>query len=247
MIVYANKTGSGVMAVVGYAASAEGWACIEKTWTETLELYGVHELPLNAYRNWPEQKRTEFLETLIDIVRKHTSFGVASILRVEDYEGCAPDWFQWENEHPYYFAFQLFFDMFLGTVEKLPDPPLPPGEQLTFVLDQNEFMQRSAGIFLQLKALRDHHDRMGTITFKSRKDCSLLQAVDLTASLVQSEVSQSPRRQPDRDWAQEMRQRYNVIMGVYDRHNIPGLVQRIMATKLKAASANFGPGMRVVV
>ena len=37
-----------------------------------------------------------------------------------------------------------------------------------------------------------------------------------------------------------MRQRYNLIMGIYNRENIAGLVQRIMAAKLKAASANFG-------
>jgi hypothetical protein len=248
MIVYANKTGAEVIAVVGYAASAGDWACIEEMWRQTLDRYGIHELQMSSvYQDWPEQKRREFMEALILIIRKGTSFGVASVLNVKDYEAYAPDWFQWENEHPYYFAFQLFFDMFLGTVEKLPDPPLLPSEKLTFILDQNEFMQRSAGTFLQLKALRDTHDRMGTITFQSRKDCPLLQAADLVARLIHEIVSRSPRSQLDREWAQEMRQRYNLIMGVYNRENIPGLVQRIMAAKLKAASANFGQAMRVVV
>ena len=240
MIVYANKTGADVIAVVGYAASPGDWACIENMWTDMLDLYGVRELHMNsACQDWPEQKRKELLEALIQIIRKGTSFGVASVLNVQDYESYAPDWFQWENEHPYYFAFQLFFDMFLGTVEKLPDPPLPPGEKLTFILDQNEFMQRAAGTFQQLKALRDTHDRMGTITFQSRKDCPLLQAADLVAGLIRDTVSRSPRSQADREWTQEMRQRYNLVMGVYNRENIPGLVQRIMAAKLKAASANF--------
>jgi hypothetical protein len=255
MIVYANKNGVDVIAIAGYAASAGDWACIEKMWTQTLNLYGVHELHTRSvrreeefpYPDWPEQKRREFLEALIQIIREHTSFGVASVLSVQDYERYAPDWFQWENEHPYYFAFQLFFDMFLGTVEKLVDPPLPPGEKLTFVLDQNEFMQRSAGTFLQLKALRDTHDRMGTITFKSRKDCPLLQIADLIACLMQDAVSRRAPNQPEREWAQEMRQRYNLIIGTYNRENIPGLVHRIMAAKLKAASASFGQAMRVVV
>jgi hypothetical protein len=169
------------------------------------------------------------------------------VLSVQDYEKFAPDWFQRENEHPYHFVFQLFFDMLLGTLEKLLDPPLPPRQKLTFVLDQNEFMQKSAGTFLQLKALRDTHGRMGTITFKSRKDCPLLQATDLIACLIQDAVSRRAANQPEREWAQEMRQRYNLIMGVYNRENIPGLVQRIMAAKLKAASASFGQAMRVVV
>jgi hypothetical protein len=254
MIVYANKTGAEVIAVVGYAASAGDWASIERMWTETLDHYGVSEFETRSmvreyecpYAAWPEEKRQEFLEALIQIIRKHTSFGVASVLSVHDYERHAPDWFRWENEHPYYFAFQLFFDMFLGTVEKLPQPPLPPDEQLTFILDQNEFMQKSAGTFLQLKALRDTHDRMGTITFQSRKDCPLLQAADLISCLIQDAVSRSPRNQPDREWAQEVRQRYNLIMGVYNRENIAGLVQRIMAAKLKAASANLEQGMRAV-
>src|SRR5205823_14793114 len=98
-----------------------------------------------------------------------------------------------------------------------------------------------------LKALRDTHDRMGTITFKSRKDCPLLQIADLIACLMQDAVSRRAPNQPERQWAQEMRQRYNLIMGVYNRENIPGLVQRIMAAKLKAASASFGQAMRVVV
>jgi hypothetical protein len=255
MIVYANKNGADVIAIAGYAASAGDWTCIEKMWTQTLNLYGVHEPQTRSvhreegfpYPEWPEQKRGEFLEALIQIIREHTLFGVASVLNVQDYERYAPDWFQWENEHPYYFAFQLFFDMFLGTVEKLVDPPLSPGDKLTFVLDQNEFMQRSAGTFLQLKALRDTHDRMGTITFKSRKDCLLLQIADLIACLMQDAVSRRAPNQPEREWAQEMRQRYNLIIGTYNRENIPGLVHRIMAAKLKAASASFGQAMRVVV
>src|SRR5437773_8235316 len=115
MIVYANKTGAGLIVVVGYAASAGDWACVEKMWIETLNLYGVRELHgSSACQDWPEQKRTELLEALIQIIRKGASFGVASVLNVQDYESYAPNWFQWENEHPYYFAFQLFFDMFLG-------------------------------------------------------------------------------------------------------------------------------------
>src|SRR5258708_17122810 len=108
-------------------------------------------------------------------------------------------------------------------------------------------MQRSAGTFLQWKALRDTHDRMGTITFKSRKDCPLLQISDLIARLMRGAVSQRAPNQPEREWALAMRQRYNLITGIYNRENIPGLVQRIMAAKLKAASANFGEVMRVVV
>ncbi len=265
MIIYAGESGthnslgsqngSEMITVVGYAASADDWVCIEEMWMQTLHRYGANELHLreairaeeSLYPDWPEWKRREFLEALIQIIRSHTSFGVAGMLSVPDYEKYDPDWFQWENEHPYYFVFQLFFDMLLGTLEKLLDPPLPPREKLTFVLDQNEFMQRSAGTFLQLKALRDTHDRMGTITFKSHKDCPLLQAADLIAGLMRGAVSQRAPNQPEREWAQAMRQRYNLITGIYNRENIPGLIHRIMAAKLKAANANFEEVMRVVV
>ena len=246
MIVYANKTGTDVIAIAGYAADAAAWAQIETLWAETLALYGVREPDVSSFlREWPEEKRRPVYEALIQIVRKHTSFGVASVLRVYDYERYAPHWFQWENEHPYYFAFQLFFDMFLGVVEKLPDPPLPRDEKLTFILDQNEFMQRSAGTFQQLKALRDARDRMGAITFQSRKECPLLQAADLIACLIRDAASNSQPNRPDAEWAQEMREHYNLVVGVYNRENISGLIQRIMAAKLKAAGANFGREMQV--
>lgn len=247
MIVYANKTGAEVIAITGYAADAANWIQVEALWAETLDLYGVRDLDLRGiYDEWPEEKRRPLMEALIHIIRKHTSFGVASILRVADYERYAPHWFQWENEHPYYFAFQLFFDMFLGVVEKLPDPPLPRDEKLTFILDQNEFMQRSAGTFLQFKALRDTRDRMGAITFQSRKESRLLQVANVIAGLICNAASKSPPNRPDMEWAQELREHYNLVVGVYNRENIPGLIQRIMAAKLKAASVNLGRELQVV-
>lgn len=222
---------------------------------QALDLYGATQFQTyslvrkqeSSHLDWPELKRQQFINALIEIVRSHTSLGVAGVLNVRDYEEFAPDWFQRESEHPYYFGFQLFFDMLLGTLEKLLDPPLPPQQKLTFVLDQNDFMQRSAGTFLQLKALRDTHNRMGTITFKSRKDCPLLQVVDLIACLMCDDVARQTPGKPRQEWAAEMRQRYNLVSGIYDRDNIPGLIQRIMAAKLKAASTNSGREMRVVV
>lgn len=240
MIVYANKTGTDVITIAGYAADAANWSQIKALWAETLNLYGVRSLDVSSLpEDCPEEKRRPLIEALIQIIQKHTSFGVACVLRVQDYEQYAPHWFQWENEHPYYFAFQLFFDMFLGVVEKLPNPPLPRDEKLTFILDQNEFMQRSAGIFLQLKALRDARDRMGAITFQSSKECPLLQVANLIACLISDESSRLQTNRPGVEWAQEMREHYNLVVGVYNRENIPGLIQRIMAAKLKAASANF--------
>jgi hypothetical protein len=246
---------SDVIAVVGYAAPLDAWESIERTWMQTLDLYGVTQFQTHSLvmkqespeMDWPELKRQQFINALIEIVRSHTSLGVAGVLNVRDYEEFAPDWFQRESEHPYYFGFQLFFDMLLGTLEKLLDPPLLPQQKLTFVLDQNDFMQRSAGTFLQLKALRDTHDRMGTITFKSRKDCPLLQVVDLIACLMRDDVARQTQSKPKQQWAAEMRQRYNLVSGIYDRDNIPGLIQRIMAAKLKAASTNSAREMRVVV
>ena len=43
MIVYANKTGTDVIAIAGYAADAAAWAQIETLWSETLDLYGLDQ------------------------------------------------------------------------------------------------------------------------------------------------------------------------------------------------------------
>lgn len=237
MIIYLDQSGahepSDAIAVIGYAASEGDWEGIQEKWRQILDLYGVPE-----FRFVKEQKRQDLIEALFQIVRDHTAFGMGGVLNVQDYERCVPDWFKRENEHPYYFVFQLFFDMLLGSLERLLAPPLPPDRKLTFVLDQNQFMQRAAGTFLQLKSLRDTHDRMGTITFKSRKDCPLLEVADLIACLVRDEASRRAQR-PEREWAKQMRQRYNLIVGLYDKDNIPGLVHRIMVGKLKAADAIF--------
>jgi len=246
MIVYANKSGTEVITIAGYGADAAGWAHIETLWAQALDLYGIRDLNVSSLlEDCPEEKRRLLLEVLIQILRKHASFGVAGVLHVKDYERHAPQWFQWENEHPYYFAFQLFFDMFLGVVEKLPHPPLPRDEKLTFILDQNEFMQRSAGTFLQLKVLRDACDRLGAITFQSRKESPLLQIANLIAGMVRDEASKSQANRLDVEWAPKMREHYNLVVGVYHRENIPGLIQRIMAAKLKSASANFGREIQI--
>ncbi len=246
MIVYANKTGTEVITIAGYAADAARWAHIETLWAETLNLNGVRDLDVIRFlEDRPEKERRLVVDALIQIMQKHTSFGVASVLHVQDYERYAPHWFQWENEHPYYFGFQLFFDMFLGVVEKLPNPPLPRDEKLTFILDQNEFMQRSAGTFLQLKSLRDARNRLGAITFQSRKESPLLQAANLIAGIVGNTASKSQRSRLDVEWAHQMREQYNLAVGVYNRENIAGLIQRIMAAKLKAASVNFEREMQV--
>lgn len=240
MIVYANKTGTDVITIAGYAADAVAWTHIETLWAQALDLYGIRDLNVSSFLEvCPEEKRRSLVEASTQILRNHASFGVAGVLHVQDYERHAPQWFQWENEHPYYFAFQLFFDMFLGVVEKLPNPPLARDEKLTFILDQNEFMQRSAGTFLQLKALRDARDRLGAITFQSRKESPMLQVANLIACMVRDEASKLQTNQLDFEWVQEMRKDYNLVVGVYNRENIPGLIQRIMAAKLKAVGASF--------
>jgi len=234
---------SDVIAIVGYAAPLGAWEAIEKMSIEMLELYGVTGFQAGSLAmDWPELKRQQFLNALVEIVRSRTSMGVAAVLNARDYKELAPDWFQRENEHPYHFGFQLFFDMLLGTLEKLLDPPLRKLQKLAFILDQNDSMQRSAGSFLQLKALRDTHNRMGTITFKSRQDCPLLQVVGLILHLMREEVARQAQSKPRQQWALEMRQRYNLLVGIYDQENIGGLIQRIMAAKLKAVSMNLHYG-----
>ena len=107
MIIYlgerGTQPGSDMIAVVGYAASHEDWECVEKTWMQTLELYGASEPHMLwkkrfPYPDWPERKRMDLLESLTEIVRSHTSFGVGAILNVQDYEQFAPDWFRREND-----------------------------------------------------------------------------------------------------------------------------------------------------
>src|ERR1700694_6344857 len=81
---------SDVIAAVGYAAPLDAWESLERTWMQTLDLYGATPLQTRSLvmkqesppMDWPELKRQQFMSALIEIVRRHTSLGVAGVLNV---------------------------------------------------------------------------------------------------------------------------------------------------------------------
>ena len=240
------QPGSDVVGVVGYAAWEKDWRRIEKHWETRLREYGVKEFHMRSfmrdkeypYRNWPPKRREKFINALIKIAQKNTRFGIGGLVVLDDYNRIVPDFLREERKHPYYFSFQMFFDLPLPQLEKF-DPPLPKGDQVAFIFDQNQqFEEEAIKAFHDIKQLRDKHDRMGSIDFRSRKKCRVLEVADLIVYLMRDDLSRLTRGEKRRrDWIDELRQRENLLVGYYDKGNLPRYVSGVLAGKIKALNA----------
>ncbi len=239
------QPGSDVVGIVGYAAWDEDWRRIEKHWATRLRKFGVKEFHMRSfmrdkeypYRNWPDRKREKFINALIKIARDNTRFGIGGLVVLEDYNRIVPDFLRDERKHPYHFTFQMFFDLILPQLEKF-DPPLPKGHQVAFIFEQNQQFEADAiKAFHAIKGLRDKHDRMGSIDFFPKKRCPLFQIADLIVYLVRDDLSRKIRGEKRRSWIDDIRQRENLLIGYYDKGNLPKYVRGVIEGKIKALNA----------
>ena len=86
------------MAVTGYLGSDEEWAKFEVGWQNVLERFKLemfhmteYETRKQAFENWSNAMRTDFLGQLIDLVNRHTIVAVGAGILVDDYEALPED------------------------------------------------------------------------------------------------------------------------------------------------------------
>jgi hypothetical protein len=227
--------GSHVCGIYAYAAWERDWRKFNKVWDARLKKWEVERFHMRdfmrikgyPYRNWCVFERNRFIKDLIKVARDKPRFGFGSLLYVPEYEKVVPADLKIEREHPYYFAFQLFFDMLLPQLEQL---SLPKREQVAFFFEENQqFQDQAYRAFWEIKAIRDRHDRLGSITFLPKHKQSGFQAADMAAWIFREELILKKQRlpRPRKDWVDLLNERKNVVVGYYDAENLPKYVSGI--------------------
>jgi hypothetical protein len=235
--------GSDVCGVFAYGAMERDWKKFTPMWKGRLRgkvpLFHMRTFMREKsypYRKWSADDRKKFIESLIKVARDKTRVGFGALLYVPDYDQFVPaDLKQERGGHPYYFAFQLFFDMLLPKLEKF-DPPLPKGQQVAFLFEQNQFQGLAAKAFWEIKKIRDKNNRLGSINFFSKDKCVPFQAADMTGWLFREDLSRQKKGLPRREWVDQLIERQNAIVGYYDRQNLAIHVAEIRRTRRAIAA-----------
>jgi len=186
------------------------------------------------YRNWSPNERKEFIESLIDVAKNKTRFGFGALVYVPDYDQIVPDDLKQERGHPFYFSFQLFFDMLLRQLDGY-YLSLPKGQQVAFIFEENQFQDIATRAFWEIKKIRDKNSRLGSITFLSKNKCVAFQAADMAGWLFREDLSRRKKGLPRRECVNRLLKRGTdnaVTVGYYDRDNLSTHVAEVRRTRL---------------
>jgi hypothetical protein len=252
-----QQRGAEVAGVMGYVSRQEDWEHFNDEWQSVLNPNGVEVFHMSEfvdklngpkdpdwpYHGWDDTRRDSFIRALIGVALDHAWFAVGGFLNVRDYDTVSPDWLKIDNDHPYYFCFQLFFDALLPLIEQTSEPQLPPEEQIAFFFDQHrQFEDQATKAFHLIKALRDTKDRFGTISFATKRKYKPLQAADMLAYIVRQAQARRIRegRQQSgqfdvlpRSWEELITSKRNVAVAYYDASNLPKIITELEKDRLR--------------
>jgi hypothetical protein len=249
-----KQLGSETLVIAGWVAWQDEWETFCVDWQEVLNRFNVPALhmrelnnidrltnPRSPYFGWDQKKIDEFLGELIPIARDGTCLGVVGLLSVRDYNNVVGERFKTTFDHPYFFAFQLFFDSFLDAIEKTPFArQFPVGEQIaTFLDQQEEFGERAYAAFQDFKREKDFQNRMGSITFADHRKCLPLQAADLLAYRMRKMFTrklQGLKPINSKSWDDALCARRNLITPYYDEDTLRELIARMDKKKQQGVS-----------
>jgi len=228
------ERGSEVAIVAAYVSYKHDWDQFCNEWQAVLDRYGISEFHMQEfadeingpsdpnwpYRGWCRGKKDQFIRELVPIARDNTFFGIGGGVDVRAYNRIVPAWLKGETQHPYYFCFQMLFDQILVLLREKLEVPLQPGEQVAFFFDQQlEFKNKAEQLFYSIKAMRDHEDRMGSLTYAPRHRYIQLQAADLLAYRTRKVLARKiAGRKPvnEGSWDEDLESRHNLVIGYYD-------------------------------
>lgn len=180
--------GAEITAVAIYFATPESWRKFKKPWRKCLKKFGVaayHAVDLEnregEFKDWPESKKSKFVESLLPIVPKYTEQGIS----------CAAlnsDTLRWskelesvrkefrKDELPYLFCLlRLVKILGSGLVGRF------ARDRMTFVFEYNQFSSIAEKCFYWLRRTENFGDRLAAITFASKNAAPQLQAADALA------------------------------------------------------------------
>jgi hypothetical protein len=116
------------------------------------------------------------------------------------------------------------------------DPPLPTSQQVAFIFEENQFQDLATRAFGEIKKARDKDGRLGSITFVSKDKCIPFQAADMAGWLFREDLSRLKHGLPRRGWVEQLTERNNILVGYYDRDNLPIHINEVRQTRRLLAS-----------
>jgi hypothetical protein len=240
------RPGSDVCGVFAYAAFETEWKKFSATWTGRLRskvpIFHMRDFMRDKafpYRSWTVDARAKFLKSLATVAREKTRAGYGALLYVPDYDRIVPNDLKVERGHPYYFAFQLFFDMLLARLE---DSGLPQGQQVAFIFEENQFQGLASKAFWDIKQVRDRYNRLGSISFLPKNKCVAFQAADMAGWVFRDDLSRKKKGLPQREIVDWLIARQNILVGYYDKDNLAKHVAEVRhGRKLRRSMGRSAP------
>jgi len=206
-----NQQGAEVAGIAGYLSWADDWSVFCEQWKQVLNKYGIKAFhfsefanlkngPQNKnwpYRDWPNSRRDDFLNSLAAVATTHTLFSFGCFFNVVQYHQIIPAWYQQRpDHHPYDLCINGFFvEVLTGIGTCL---LLPRDAQCAFFFDQSndpKWQQSIHVIFNGVKSLRDPDHRMGALTFADMRHTLPLQAADMVAYRMRQVLTKKCRGQ----------------------------------------------------
>lgn len=196
----------------GYASWSEDWAKFTDEWSGVLKYFNVREFHFREfadkrlgpttkgwpYKDWPEEKRDEFLHALATIAGKRTRFALSAFFNVRDYNEVIPEWYKALNLSPYDLCLKLFFEAMIQELENWFHETSKA--RAGFIFDDTQDLEWKKSILWwhhSVKQLRDKNNRLGSLTFASGLEALPLQAADLLAYRLRQVNETLNTRQPD--------------------------------------------------
>ncbi len=133
-----------VVAVAGALSSLELWGQFEPLWKECLSNFGVSELHMKhfahsngEYEGWEEDKRQNFLGSLLEIANRHIDLYVGYGVSLEAFRNLSSEKQRYLGD-PYYVCLQYCFHQSLIHAHEM-----PPQEQVELFRCRTTFIHSS--------------------------------------------------------------------------------------------------------
>lgn len=188
---------SGVIVIGGFVATSRSWLQFDDQWNTVLEEFGIDMFRMSKwsnrappFKNWPESKRRECLNNLIEIIADRDIESVGVVLPVESYRKVLSPPAQ-KFVKPYGFAAQFL----IGEIATGMRDNSPSGSKIAYIFESGTPGVADIQQTFDLLLRRPDEKRtfyLSTLTFADKRDTPPLQAADIIAYELYREGQRPP-------------------------------------------------------
>jgi hypothetical protein len=192
------------MTISGYVSTPLKWSRLNKEWIAVLSEYGIPFFHMKEYvggrgifQGLSKENRDNMYHRLIDIVNRHTMFGVTGGVILQDFKDVTKD--LPDNPHPYMTdPWVLCFFQCLGRTITQMKKKTASYEQVALIFDRKLDLEgRALKYFNWYSKERTDGNRLASLAFASAKDTPAIQAADIIAYESRKEL-RSKKIEPSR-------------------------------------------------